>query len=128
MSYQERGTYGVYSSPFNATLFGAHTLVGGTVRNAADEHLGDIKDIVLDIETGKIAYAVLAFGGLFSIGEKLFAVPWSAFKFDAEKRQFILNVDKDRFENAPGFDVNHWPDVGDKKWVESIHTYYSSLN
>ncbi len=59
-------------------FMGANTLIGDDVYNDQDEDLGDMKEIMLDIGSGRIAYAVLAFGGVFGIGEKLFAVPWSA--------------------------------------------------
>ena len=82
MSYIDRDRYGIYkdsnkSGPGPA-LMGADTLIGNDVHNHEDDDLGDIKEIMLDMRSGTIAYAVLAFGGLLGIGEKLFAVPLSA--------------------------------------------------
>ncbi|MFZ6655381.1 PRC-barrel domain-containing protein [Undibacterium sp. TJN19] len=105
-------------------LMGAKTLTGDNVVNHADEHLGDIKEIMLDMRTGKVAYAVVAHGGILTIGEKLFAVPWSALTLDTVNKQFILNIDKERFENAPGFDSDHWPNMADQTWADSVHSYY----
>jgi hypothetical protein len=73
MSYTNRDIYGMYktndgSGPGPA-LMGANTLIGDKVHNQQEEHLGDIKEIMLDMRTGKVAYAVLSFGGVFSIGE-----------------------------------------------------------
>lgn len=130
MSYEERDTYGIYKESPHKTagleLLGADTLIGENVRNAQDEHLGDIKEIMLDVPNGKIAYAVLSFGGVFSIGEKLFAVPWNALKLDTVNKCFILNVAKERFEKAPGFDSNNWPNMADQSWIDSVHSYYST--
>ena len=81
---------------------------------------------MLDMRSGKVAYAVLSFGGVFTIGEKLFAVPWSALKLDTVNKRFVLDVDKDRFENAPGFNSDSWPNMADQSWVNSINTYYQN--
>jgi len=98
-------------------LMGADTLIGNDVYNQADEDLGDIKEIMLDMESGKIAYAVLSYGGVLGIGEKLFAVPWGALTLDTKNKRFILNVEKDKLENAPGFDKDKWPDSAHPSWT-----------
>jgi hypothetical protein len=73
-----------------------------------------------------VCYAVLSFGGVFGIGEKLFAVPWNALRLDTENKRFELNVETDRLKNAPGFDKNAWPDMADQSWVDEIHSYYGT--
>src|SRR5947199_108532 len=45
------------------------------VRNAAGEDLGKIEELVIDVNTGRVAYAVLSFGGVLKMGNKLFAIP-----------------------------------------------------
>jgi sporulation protein YlmC with PRC-barrel domain len=128
MTYEDRDTYGIYKENGNKgpgpELMGATTLIGEKVQNLQDEHLGDIKEIMLDLRTGKVAYAVLSFGGVFTIGEKLFAVPWAALKLDTVNKRFVLNVKKERFEKAPGFDSDNWPNMADQSWSAGIHDYY----
>jgi len=102
----------------------AATLIGDSVVNAAGDNLGEIKGIMLDVLGGRIAYAVLSFGGIFGIGSKLFAVPWSALTLDAGEKQFILHVPRKRLENAPGFDKDQWPSMADASWATALHTYY----
>lgn len=138
MNYEDRDTYGMYkTNPALASaaedgqgpgpaLMGADTLIGNDVYNHLDEDLGDIKEIMLDMRTGRIAYAVLSFGGFMSIGEKLFAVPWDALKLDTVNKRFTLNVEKDRLESAPGFDKDKWPDMADSSWIADIHAYYGT--
>ncbi|MBK5966279.1 photosystem reaction center subunit H [Thiocystis minor] len=134
MNYTERDTYGMYKSESHAEagagpgpeLMGADTLVGNDVHNQSDEKLGDVKEIMLDMRSGKVAYAVLSFGGFLGMGEKLFAVPWSALTLDTENKCFVLNVDKERLENAPGFDKDQWPDMADPEWAKNIHAYYGT--
>ncbi len=108
-------------------LMGANTLIGNDVYNNDSLDLGDIKEIMLDMRTGRVSYAVLSFGGfLMGVGEKLFAVPWDALKLDTEKKCFVLDVKRERLEEAPGFDRNHWPDMADKKWEAGIHAFYGT--
>ncbi len=102
----------------------ASTLVGDKVRNNEGDDLGDIKDIMLDVDNGRVAYAVLDMGGFLGIGNKLFAVPWSALTLDREAHEFVLNVDKETLDNAPGFDQDNWPDFSDAAWGTSIYEYY----
>ncbi|OIP15537.1 MAG: photosystem reaction center subunit H [Comamonadaceae bacterium CG_4_9_14_3_um_filter_60_33] len=104
----------------------ASSLIGNDVYNKQDEDLGDVKELMLDMHTGKITYAVLSFGGFLGMGEKLFAVPWSALTLDTENKRFTLDVSKDRLESAPGFDSDNWPDMANPEWVEGIHTYYGT--
>jgi hypothetical protein len=78
----------------------------------------------IDMETGRIAYAVLSFGGFLGMGDKLFAVPFQSMQFDVEDEEFVLDVNIERLKNAPGFDRNHWPKMGEREWGSKIHADY----
>jgi sporulation protein YlmC with PRC-barrel domain len=99
--------------------------IGADVENPQGQNLGDIKDIVIERGSGRIAYAVVSFGGFLGLGEKLFAVPWGAFSQKADKDIFVLAVDKERLQNAPGFDASNWPQMASREWVTSLYTYYN---
>jgi sporulation protein YlmC with PRC-barrel domain len=105
-------------------LMSAHSLRSEDVYNRNSEELGTVKEIMIDMRSGKVAYAVMSFGGFLGVGSKLFAVPWQALTLDTENQRFILNIDKEQLEDAPGFDKDHWPDMADPKWAEAIHSYY----
>jgi sporulation protein YlmC with PRC-barrel domain len=134
MNYENRDTYGMYKGMYKSgnsvgtmpRLMGADTLVGNDVYNREDEDIGDIKEIMLDMKSGKVSYAVLSFGSFLGMGEKLFAVPWSALKLDTENKRFTLDVDKDHLKDAPGFDKDNWPDMADQAWEKDIHAYYGT--
>jgi hypothetical protein len=96
------------------------------VRNAADQNMGDVEDVVLDRNSGSIAYAVVSFGGFLGMGDKLFAVPWSSLKTSADGKSFVLDVPKERLEKAPGFDKNNWPNMSDPQWATEIRTFYGT--
>jgi len=130
MNYEERDTYGMYKGRLGGgpgpRLMGADTLVGNDVYNHKGEDLGDIKEIMLDMRTGTVSYAVLSFGGFLGMGEKLFAVPWNALTLDTASKRFVLNVEKASLENAPGFDKDKWPDMADQSWAQQIHSFYGT--
>ena len=100
------------------------SLAGTKVINKAGKSLGKIEDFVVDLHTGRIAYAVLSFGGFLSPGDKLFAIPIKALKLDLDKEAFILDVYKEQLENAPGFDKSNWPDMADPEWGTKVHSFF----
>jgi len=94
------------------------------VKNAAGDNLGKIEDLMIDVNSGRIAYAVLSFGGFLKMGNKLFAIPWPALTLDAVNKEFVLNVDKSVLENATGFDKDDWPDMADLRFGSDIYRHY----
>lgn len=102
----------------------AATLQGDSVVGADGGVLGKIEAIMLDVGSGRIAYAVLTFGGVFGVGTKLFAIPWSALTLDAVEKRFVLNATKDQLAKAPGFDKDQWPSMADPGWAAAVHTFY----
>lgn len=137
MNYEDRDTHGMYRRSATSSgpdvrrgpgphLMGADTLIGNNVYNKHSDNLGDIKEIMLDMRSGRVSYAVLSFGGFMGVGEKLFAVPWDALSLDTANKRFVLDVDKERLDGAPGFDKQHWPDMADETWEKGIHAYYGT--
>lgn len=130
MSFLDRDTYGMYSSNEGKgpgpALMGAETLLGEDVYNHLEEDIGDIKEIMLDMSSGKIAYAVLSFGGMLGMGEKLFAIPWNALTLDTVNKRFILKIEKSRLEEAPGFNKDAWPNMADQTWAKDVHAFYDT--
>lgn len=105
-------------------IMSASTMIGDKVVNPLREDLGDIEELMVDVGSGCIAYAVLSFGGFLGMGEKLFAIPWKALRLDTDRKRFVLDIDKQRLEDAPGFDKNNWPDLGSRDYGRQIHAYY----
>lgn len=101
-------------------------VVDKEVKNSAQEDLGTIREVMLDKVSGKVAYVVLESGSFLGMGGKLFAIPWNSISYDKEDECFILNVDKDRLRDAPGFDKDNWPDMEDRTWGQSISDFYGS--
>ena len=142
MNYLERDNFGMYRSMGDSnaidngnnngntphgpgpSLMGANTLDGNDVYNRKGDDLGDIKEIMIDMRSGRVSYAVLSYGGFLGMGDKLFAVPWSALTLDTVNKRFTLDVDKDRLEHAPGFNKEQWPNMADPAWAKGVHEFY----
>jgi sporulation protein YlmC with PRC-barrel domain len=102
-------------------------VIGVEVRDTAQNKLGKVEDLVLDKTKGYVRYAVLSFGGILGLGEKLFALPWSSLHYDDDNDCFTINVDKESLKKAPGFDKDHWPNMADEKWNDSISNFYNNF-
>ena len=102
----------------------ASSIMGTNVCNPKGDSLGDIKEVVIDPHTGKVAYAVVSFGGFLGMGEKLFAIPFSALEYNETKNEYVLDVSKEKLEAAPGFDPDNWPAMSDEKWNRDVYKYY----
>ncbi|MGH7556707.1 MAG: PRC-barrel domain-containing protein [Gemmatimonadota bacterium] len=106
------------------TVLSASTLTGDKVVNSQGEDLGKIEEFMLDLENGRIRYAVLSFGGFLGMGDRLFAIPPEALRLDTENEQLVLDLDRSRLENAPGFDRDNWPSTHENDWQVEVYDFY----
>lgn len=104
----------------------ASKIIGTPVKNPKGDNLGDIKELVLDPRSGKVVYAVVSFGGVLDMGDKLFIVPWKALNWSRDKEYYLLELDKTTFTSAPGFDKKHWPDTANTLELqrEGLNQFY----
>jgi len=108
------------------TVFRASQIKGMDVRNEANENLGSVDELVIDVTKGHVKYVALSYGSWFTGGNKLFAVPLSSLTLTHanNKTFFVAQVSQDTLKNAPGFDKNIWPNTADPNWAKGIDTYY----
>ena len=104
----------------------ASMLTGDSVCNTEGDHLGQIEQIMIDIQSGRVVCAVLSFGGFLGIGEALVAVPWNAMRIDekADIESFVLDIDRKTLHNAPRFNKDNWPDMADPGFAAAIRRHY----
>ncbi len=121
---QQKAHQGMQRSDQASSTIKISELLGRKVENNQGEQLGNITDIVIDMDRGQVAYAVLSFGGFLGMGDKLFAIPFTALKDSPQRRSFVLNVDKEKLKQAPGFDKNQWPETGNRQWGTDVHRFY----
>ncbi|MDE1179065.1 PRC-barrel domain-containing protein [Paraburkholderia sp.] len=106
-------------------IMAAATLDGNKVMSSDGEDVGKISDIMLDVRSGRIAYAVLSEGGFLGMGSTLHAIPWTALTLDTDQKCFHVDILAQRLKDDPGFDKDHWPSMADTQWGLSTHTYYN---
>lgn len=111
----------------NNQVVNSNDVVGASVENAQGESLGKIEALMLDKLDGQVAYVVLSFGGFLGMGDKLFAMPWSEFSYDADRDSFVINKSKEELESSPGFDKDNWPNMSDATWRNSVQKHYRQI-
>jgi sporulation protein YlmC with PRC-barrel domain len=87
-------------------LIAAEKVNGTDVYNPEGDKLGEVEDIMLDKISGRVAYAVLSFGGFLGMGEKKYPLPWSTLSYDTRKGGYVVNIDKEMLKDAPSFEVD----------------------
>jgi sporulation protein YlmC with PRC-barrel domain len=97
-------------------------IIGTDVRNKAGDKIGEIKDVVVD-DKGVIRLAIVSTGGYLGVGERLHAVPWDAMAL-GPKDDRVVDIDKARLREAPGFTSRSWPNLGDERWMADNRRYY----
>jgi sporulation protein YlmC with PRC-barrel domain len=107
-----------------ALLLSASSLIGNEVCNRNEQRLGEITELMLNTVTGGVSYAVVSAGGFLGMGNTLHAIPWSALSLDMEGHRFVLDIDVDRFKDAPGFDKENWPHRADASWSSQVNAFY----
>jgi sporulation protein YlmC with PRC-barrel domain len=102
-------------------------LTGMNIQNAQGKSVGSINDLVLDANSGKVRYAAVTYGGFLGIGNKMFAVPFEAFKIQRNVNGdtvLVLNVTQQQLEGAVGFDENNWPNFADQSFTSELDKRY----
>lgn len=105
-------------------IISASSIIGDSVKNSKGDNLGKIEELMIDTTDGEVNYAVISFGGFLGMGNKLFAVPLEQMTVDTNNKCLILDVPKEKLENAPGFDKDNWPSSADNTWYNSVRNYY----
>jgi sporulation protein YlmC with PRC-barrel domain len=125
----ERGKHsGSYANPGDDTTgasIASDRVEGTEVYNAQGEHLGEVEDVIIDLPSGKVAYAVMSFGGFLGIGEKYHPVPWSMLKYDISKKGYVVPMDKAMLEKAPAYAADDMR-YDDRAWNTRVHDYYKA--
>jgi PRC-barrel domain protein len=106
-----------------AVLLGTASVYGDRVYDVADRFLGEIQELVLDIRSGRVAYALIAVGGFLGMGRNLFAIPWSTVTVDRVYRRCVLNIDLERLIDAPSLDGDFLPRMSDPSWATELHAH-----
>jgi PRC-barrel domain len=107
-----------------ARLIASDKVEGAAVRRSDGETLGSIKRVMIDKLTGKVAYAVMTFGGFLGIGNEYRALPWSVLRYSPDLDAYELNTTEDQLRNAPVLATGWESGVVSRDWERNIHDYY----
>lgn len=106
------------TSPF---LLSATTLASDDVRGPDRARIGGVEELMIDVPTGRIAYAIISLNGLPRASSRLLAIPWRALRLDTEQRAFVLDAPLDTIDEAEAFDRHEWPDLADADLARHLH-------
>ena len=110
----------------DARVISASKVTGTNVYNTDGVLLGEIHDVMLDKRTGKIAYAIMSFGGFLGIGEQYHPLPWVTLKYDTRQGGYVVGLTQEQLQGAPTFAVTESPAWGDRAYETRIHDYYKT--
>jgi sporulation protein YlmC with PRC-barrel domain len=96
------------------------SLLGKPIVSPHGEFFGTLEEMMLDVESGCIAYVVITVEG---VDGQLYAVPWEALTLSSDQQRYVIHVDRARLLNAPGFERDAWPDVT-YDYLGEIYAYY----
>jgi sporulation protein YlmC with PRC-barrel domain len=112
------------ASKRDAVLLGSTSFRGDSVYDVAGRFLGEIAELVIDITSGRVAYALLAVGGFLGMNRKLMPIPWSTVTVDRVYQRCVVNIGLERLINAPSLDGDVLPRMADPSWATSVHAYF----
>ena len=107
-------------------LISADKVEGTAVYNRAGEKLGTVNNIMIHKLSGKVAYAVMSFGGFLGMGEKVHALPWGVLTYDTSMGGYVVDIDKARLEGAPVLAAGEMSRLEDQAYGRQIHDYYGT--
>ena len=107
-----------------ASLIGSDKVEGTPVYRSNGERVGQIERVMIDKLTGKVAYAVMSFGGFMGIGEDYYPLPWSLLTYNPALEGYEVNVDAQQLKGAPKYSKHESWDWSDRARDQRVSDYY----
>jgi len=105
-------------------LIASDKVEGTAVYSPSGERIGEVYNFMVDKRSGRVAYAVMSFGGFLGIGQKYHPIPWQVLTYDTDLSGYVIDLDKETLKSAPSFAREEAPDWGSREWETHIHDYY----
>ena len=109
-----------------ARLISSNRVEGTPVYNLDGEKLGTVDSMMIDRDTGQVAYAVMAFGGFLGMGEKLHPMPWKTMVYDKQREGYVVTLSREELEEAPNMEANEFGRLDDRDYQETVYTHYKA--
>ena len=107
-------------------LISSRRVEGTPVYNRTDQRLGSIHSVMLDKRSGRVAYAVLSFGGFLGMGENVTPVPWEVLNYDVDLDAYVIDLTREQLEKAPTLRLDQ-ADRPQPQDYEEVTGYYAKL-
>lgn len=107
-------------------LISSRRVEGTPVYNRADQRLGVIHNVMIEKASGKVAYALLSFGGIFGLGEQVHPVPWERLTYDVNLDAYVIDLTREQLEHAPTLKLDQ-ADRPQSEDYEEVSGYYAKL-
>jgi len=102
------------------TLVRSDQILGADVMGLNDDEVGSIDDLIIDRGTGRIAFAVIGYGGILDIGENLFAAEYNKLDYSPTEEEFSIRMTKEQAERQIEFLPDNWNDLSQSNWMDEI--------
>jgi hypothetical protein len=106
------------------SLIGSDKVEGTAVYGRDDNKIGTVQRVMIDKMSGKVAYAVMSFGGFLGMGEDYYPMPWASLKYDTNLGGYRVSVTEDQLKGAPKYNRNTDWVWSDRARDRTIHEYY----
>jgi hypothetical protein len=107
-----------------ANLIGSDKVQGTPVYRSNGERVGTIERVMFDKLSGKVAYAVMSFGGFMGIGEDYYPLPWSLLAYNERLDGYEVNVSEQQLKGAPKYSKHETWDWSDRARGRKVSAYY----
>ena len=123
MAMQDSGTVATGET---SSLISSDKVEGTAVYDRRGEKLGSIHSVMIDKISGKVAYAVMSFGGFLGMGDSYHPLPWHVLTYDTGQGGYVVDLDRNKLEGAPTYATSETPNWSDRRWGQQVHDYYGS--
>ena len=110
----------------SSSLISSDKVEGTAVYDRGGEKLGSIHSVMIDKISGKVAYAVMSFGGFLGMGDSYHPLPWHVLTYDTGQGGYVVDLDRNKLEGAPTYATSETPNWSDRRWGQQVHDYYGS--
>lgn len=112
--------------PKGRSLIASDRVVGTEVRRRDGSKVGRIERLMLDKASGRVAYAVMSFGGFLGVGEDYYTLPWAVLTFDPKLDAYVVDITEEQLRNAPPRSPEGGDPADEREWEEHVHRYYNA--
>jgi hypothetical protein len=109
-----------------ASLIGSDKVEGTAVYGPDDRKIGTVQRVMIDKISGKVAYAVVSFGGFLGMGEDYYPMPWTKLDYDTSLGGYRVDITEDQLKGAPKFNRSTDWNWSDRSRDRTVYDYYST--